>query len=253
MKELILIIACFTYGSGMCQCDISFAQFNPLCAGICAGQINATPSGTAPFTYNWSTGDTTAIVDSLCAGTYTLTITDDLSCIHTDSTIIMEPDTFIVDAYLISNASDVGECDGQIGWTTQGGVPDYTIYWKDCNTQQYYWGFPGFCAGDYYCIFTDSNGCIDSSNCVTIDVFSGLKVLNTNDFIYYPNPVTDKLNLVIHNAKNAVFQIYSVSGQLIKSGTTQNSQIDISDIASGQYILRVLVEQSTYSMRMTKE
>lgn len=253
MKVLIFIIACFTYGICVGQCDISFTHFDPLCGGVCTGQINATPSGTAPFTYNWSTGDTIATIDSLCAGTYTLTITDDLGCIHTDSVVIVEPDTFMVDAYLISNASDVGECDGQIGWTTQGGVPDYTIYWKDCNTQQYYWGFPGFCAGDYYCIFTDSNGCIDSSDCVAVGEFSGFQKLNPNELICYPNPVFEELSITMPKIQNLSYRIYELTGRLILSGKIVDNKIDLSNLKSGQYVLKIITNTHEYSSLIVKE
>src|SRR5690606_31799328 len=151
MKELIImLVGCFSSGFGMSQCDIDFSYTNPLCNSECTGFVFASPSGTSPFNYDWSTGDTTQVLANLCEGTYTLTITDNLGCVHTDSISIVEPDTFIVDAYLISNASSSGFCDGEIGWSTQGGVPAFIIDWRDCISGQALWlPVPGFCPGDY--------------------------------------------------------------------------------------------------------
>jgi hypothetical protein len=49
--------------------------------GNCDGSINLTVNGgTSPYTYHWSTGATTQNISSLCAGTYTVTITDAIGC-----------------------------------------------------------------------------------------------------------------------------------------------------------------------------
>jgi hypothetical protein len=53
------------------------------------GSITATISnGTAPYSYLWSNGETTATISNLSAGTYTVTVLDDQDCIYTDSAIV---------------------------------------------------------------------------------------------------------------------------------------------------------------------
>lgn len=48
----------------------------PAC-GACNGTATVTPvGGNAPFTYLWSTGDTTQTATNLCAGTYSVTVTE---------------------------------------------------------------------------------------------------------------------------------------------------------------------------------
>lgn len=54
--------------------------------GIGNGQATALPEGgVPPYAYLWSNGDTTATADSLAAGTYTVTVTDDLGCVTVDT------------------------------------------------------------------------------------------------------------------------------------------------------------------------
>ncbi len=48
---------------------------NPGCALACNGSIGLLPTGgIAPYSYHWSTGDTTPVLSYLCAGTYDVTV-----------------------------------------------------------------------------------------------------------------------------------------------------------------------------------
>ncbi|MCF8372306.1 MAG: T9SS type A sorting domain-containing protein [Bacteroidales bacterium] len=48
---------------------------NASCNSLCDGLIDLTPSGgLSPYTFNWSTGDTTEDLNSLCPGTYDVTV-----------------------------------------------------------------------------------------------------------------------------------------------------------------------------------
>jgi hypothetical protein len=59
-----------------------FAQGNnPTCSTICNGSAVANATGGAtPYTYSWSNGAGTASISNLCAGTYTVTVTDANNC-----------------------------------------------------------------------------------------------------------------------------------------------------------------------------
>ncbi|HWB62559.1 MAG TPA: alpha/beta fold hydrolase [Chitinophagales bacterium] len=53
------------------------------------GTATALPTGGhAPYSFSWSTGDTTESVGNLAAGTYYVTVTDKNLCSYTDSTVI---------------------------------------------------------------------------------------------------------------------------------------------------------------------
>jgi hypothetical protein len=53
------------------------------CVNNCNGAIDLTPTGTAPYTYTWSNGATTEDLTSLCAGNYTVNVTDANGCTGT--------------------------------------------------------------------------------------------------------------------------------------------------------------------------
>jgi hypothetical protein len=65
---------------------------DPTCNGECNGSVTATGSGgTAPYTYQWSGGPATAQWTGLCAGTYTVTVTDNASNTVTQTVTLTDP------------------------------------------------------------------------------------------------------------------------------------------------------------------
>ena len=56
------------------------------CSNWMDGSVSVNPNlGIPPYTYQWSTGDTTAQVDQVGMGTYSITVTDSIGCVITDS------------------------------------------------------------------------------------------------------------------------------------------------------------------------
>jgi hypothetical protein len=69
-------------------------------------------------------------------------------------------------------------------------------------------------------------------------------VLSTNDVVkkdtfgLYPNPANDVLNITKVSNK-AKFEIYSVVGQLLKSGDITNNQVRVAELVKGTYIITI--------------
>ncbi|AZA81018.1 T9SS C-terminal target domain-containing protein [Chryseobacterium lactis] len=60
-----------------------------------------------------------------------------------------------------------------------------------------------------------------------------------NSIEVYPNPVDGTLYIKSSGNKEYQYQIYSISGQLVKSGKFENKQTDISSLVSGVYVMRI--------------
>ena len=135
---------------------------NPLCFGDCDGMAGVTVvGGTAPYAYIWNDplNQTNATATGLCAGVYTVVITDNNGCIETFTIALTNP-TPISATATSTGASCFGTCDGTATVTVSNGTPPYSYLWNDPLNQPTN-PATGLCAGVYMVTITDSNGCMD--------------------------------------------------------------------------------------------
>ncbi|MDR6405834.1 MULTISPECIES: reprolysin-like metallopeptidase [Chryseobacterium] len=92
---------------------------------------------------------------------------------------------------------------------------------------------PAACTSYTYGEVEDYNVLITPTVLATSDV-AGPK----NDIQIYPNPVSDVLNITKVSDK-AAFKIYSAAGQLVKQGTINNGQINVSELIKGAYVISI--------------
>lgn len=105
-------------------------------AGLCNGSAEVSPTnGTAPYSYEWtsSTGvipvpSTTDSIGNLCAGDYTLKITDASGCDTTIAFTINGNRTILPNAIVVDESCG-GTDDGSISVTPSGGVEPYSYAW----------------------------------------------------------------------------------------------------------------------------
>jgi hypothetical protein len=174
MKNTLILLLIISSQYCSAQCDITFTisnynGFGISCYNACDGEISVVPTGVAPFTYNWSSGETTQNITGLCSSNYILTLTDDNGCSAVENVFISQPSELIASVNIANPISEIGDCDGELNASATGGFPGYSYEWIDC-TGQYPWLFGGvtFCAGEWGSIVTDINGCIDTA-CVTLN------------------------------------------------------------------------------------
>jgi len=130
---------------------------NAICNGICNGTIFISPSGgTSPYNFIWNNGQSNPNIDSLCAGSYTVTVTDFNNCKLIHSYVIQQPPLLNVIIVDTVNVLCNGICNGSITVAGSGGTPPYGYSWiSGQSTSQ----INGLCAGIYTVTVTDSNYC----------------------------------------------------------------------------------------------
>lgn len=117
-------------------------------------EINVT-GGNAPYSYHWSNGETSANVEGLPAGSYTVQVEDAQTCITPNTSIVKQP-TQLRSSYEVKNVSCYGGSDGAIDLTAFGGSPFYVYKWDDNTVLQDVYNLS---AGVHDVTITDVNGC----------------------------------------------------------------------------------------------
>ncbi|HRD52570.1 MAG TPA: SprB repeat-containing protein, partial [Flavobacteriales bacterium] len=131
------------------------------CAGDCNGTATVGVSGgIPPYTWTWPhSGETTPQVTGLCAGVYTVLISDGGGCDTTAQVLITEPLPLVVNA-AVSGIACAGECNGSIALTITGGTAGYSVVWNPVpQNGQGVLAATGLCAGNYTVVIADANGC----------------------------------------------------------------------------------------------
>ena len=143
---------------------------NITCFGLCNGSATTTSGGGTPgYSYLWLPGgQTTPSLNSLCVGSYSVTITDAHNCSLTNTVTITQPQQLIAHPSVVNNISCHGACDGSATAAPTGGTRPYTFNWTPGNpTGDGTNTVTNLCAGTYNIIVTDSNLCT-STQPVTI-------------------------------------------------------------------------------------
>lgn len=155
--------------------DVSGATTQASC-GQCDGEIDVTISGgQTPFDIIWSNDVGTEDLNNLCAGTYTITVTDANDCVLTESFTINQSAN--IDIVLsTNNVNCFGESTGSASVTVSGGSGDYTYLWmnEDEEVIGNSTSISQLPAGDYMVAVTDGE-CSDTET-FSIGEASGLQI-----------------------------------------------------------------------------
>ncbi|MBS1636544.1 MAG: gliding motility-associated C-terminal domain-containing protein [Bacteroidetes bacterium] len=142
---------------------VAITPTNVNCNGQCNGAATASVTGGTPnYTYSWTpTGTTAPTASALCAGNYTVTVTDFKGCITTQTTSIIAPPAITLTP-AGGTVTCAGACNGTVGVTASGGTPNYSYSWNSVPAQTTSVTAANLCPGNYAVTVTDAHGCISS-------------------------------------------------------------------------------------------
>jgi len=139
-----------------CTVDATVDAEDATCFDANNGTATAVPTaGLAPFTFSWSTGESTESIGNLAPGIYTVVVTDAANCPEAISFTISEPTLLRANA-TSTNMSGPATNDGTATSSPTGGVGPYTFEWSNMETTPTITGLP---EGSYTVTVTDANGC----------------------------------------------------------------------------------------------
>lgn len=227
----------------------------PFCNGDCNGSATVSGlGGVPPYSYQWPAnagGGTSATASNLCAGNYDVTITDANSDTTVETVELTEPDVLAASASI--QGVSIGN-DGAIDLNVSGGNGTKTFAWTGPN---------GFTAstedldsisdGSYSVFINDLNNC-NITETYNVEL-TNISESDASTFKMYPNPVQDELTIVAtSNISN--IRIVDLLGNLVLSTAGNNSQtnmLNLSEVASGLYLIEVKTEAGIYLKKLTIE
>lgn len=216
------------------QCDVTFSGFDPIWCMPCNGMLTAFTIGNPPYHYQWSTGDTSNTIYNLCAGTYTLTLTDSTGCTVIDYANLSETPPMNVNI-TTTPASCMGCNDGCITISVANGCSPYSYtispydpFWMPCTS------FPG----NYIVIVTDACGCTIQES-VTVG-FSTVVLNEQENSISLSYQIQN--NTVTFSKPISNLTLYDSFGNLIFkfADKVETKQINLPELPTGIYLLTAL-------------
>jgi len=215
------------------------------CYGESTGSILASSSGTIPpYSYIWSSGQTTTLASNLSADSYTLIVTDGNSCEREFTYSITEPQALSVNITESSYVLTAG--------TPLGGTLPFSYSWREQSnpTVSIGTGITYIVAnyGIYYVVVTDGNGCIVESNTFESIGTTGVDQLSSGVALsIYPNPFRKETTVDFgKEVKQASIKLVDVFGKLIEEHNVTDTDKHIlkrENKASGIYFMEIEVEQ----------
>lgn len=233
--------------------ELTVTQQDVTCFGADNGSANVTvSSGTPPYFYEWDTDSvqTTASVNNLSPGVYSVTVTDSKGCTGDTLAKIYEPAQLSL-GFEITGVT-YGADDGTAMVSVQGGSTPFTYLWNTTPEQSTQTA-TGLAIGTYSVTVTDAQGCSRAAEVVIQAKENALYIPNA----FSPNNdgINDDFNFYGTNLKEIYVAIYNRWGEKIFESNTMNKRWDgrfnnkIEQVGAYAYYIVATFQDGTQQIR----
>jgi len=213
--------------------------FNVSCPEATDGSAIATiQNGNAPYSYQWSSGETNISANNLMAGINTLVVTDNNGCSVTAFVNLTAPAEMEIIPTIISDyegfaVSCLDATDGHVLLNVNNGNAPFTFLWENGETDA---EATALAVGQNNVTVTDATGCIVEQS-VNLDAY---EIAITNEIVSDYNG----LAITCHDASDGAIQATVVAGVSSPPNVTyawSNGDVNalLENIPSGTYTLTV--------------
>lgn len=209
--------------------------FHPSCSNSDNGQIMLNFGPYADnYQVTWSDGSNGTELTDLAPGNYSVVITNNSGCAHSETFEIIAPEEIIVSSMLQDSYTGT---DGSIDLTVSGGVAPYSFTWNtDAQTED----LLGLSSGTYAVTVLDQNNCMATESFEVANMNSaGLLEMNEK-FEIFPNPTDGSVTISNANTSITRFVLIDMNGSQLGSYDWFDNmlEIDLSTFGSGVYLLQ---------------
>lgn len=211
------------------------------------------------YAYLWQDGSTSASLNNIPSGLYTVTITDlETGCNAIATATVPGPSPFYFEILSINDPIN-DTIGGSIQIAFSGGEPPYSFEWlRNGNLVSTNQNPANLLPGFYDILITDAAGCTFSYNGIELQATTAtLSSQNWTFFSLYPNPASGRtyLEWQAHNADLLDISVLNASGQLIKrySLSDKNNNpypLDLEQIPGGIYLIRLQTDKGSHTKKL---
>jgi len=221
----------------------------------CANEFTLDAGGDG-VTYAWSDGSSSQTNTVTVSGNYSVTVTSDDGCIVEDDinlTLLETPGVDLGEDFKLCISYDqtqllsAGNSFAGYLWSTGATTPNIVV------------GAGVTTIGNqtYSVTVTADNGCtgedavvVEYSMCVGID-----ESANSNTVSLFPNPASDVVSLTSIGENISKVQIFDLTGKMIYTNSPASDRLDVntSQFASGTYIVKVITNNESATLRLVVE
>jgi hypothetical protein len=224
--------------------EIFFDVFNQTdCNTFTTGGINAYVQGVSPYTYLWSTGDTTSSLDGTIAnGSYSLTITDGNNCTATADTLYYR----IAPYYTVTFDTVYNGAHTQVTITATCTPPADRYLWSNGDTTL---AITVSVGGTYVFqaikVIPLQFGDVDCHQYDTVPISflsTGIENLSSDFFYAFPSPAHKTLFIRSRSGQDIFsISILDITGRPImyQNNLKESEEMDIEWMSNGIYIIKV--------------
>lgn len=94
------------------------------------------------------------------------------------------------------------------------------------------------------------NGVVHIIDAVLVPSLAGIEESQIEILSVYPNPASNVLN--INNSLKGNYELVSIYGEVVKSGTLSNNAIDVSELSTGNYFIKLTNNTTVYQAKFIK-
>lgn len=223
--------------------DFGLWKVNTSNCVINSGKLAVTgATGTGPFTYLWSNGETTQLISGLTLGTYSCTVTDSLGCSKTLTETIGQADPLGLVSYTPTNPSCFAS-DGSLTYTISGGT---SPYYFSANTSQVGYTLSNtftlnsLSSGNYSLFVRDANFCqLDLTGSLSTQNGFNLSSINVTNSVCNQNNGAVTVQIEGVGSQNYLFILSSQTGTNVYSTLNSNQTFTQTGLSNGVYDLLI--------------